>query len=270
MKSDDTLIARIAEADPARRAGPSGAEESELAYRVRQRVRQAERRPVQHRPRAGTGSIAALAGSGLVVIAVVGLALVGHHPRVAPSTAVRPTQQLAVGATRGTFAALARPRTRRDRLPGVLRQRLARSPGDLPKLDAARSALVLSTITRRVWLVPAGRELCSVQMDVTRGRALGNGGYGEGCIGRRYADLHGLQLGVGSTTFMAVLPERASPVQVTFADGTSIRLHADANGVISHNFSKRARLISYTGPTGIQIHLRPAASLRRPPQPPRP
>ena len=257
MKPDDTLIAWIAEADPACRVSPSDPEKRELARRVRQRVLQAERRPVQHRPRAGIGTIAALAGSGLVMVAVVGLILVGHH-RAASTTAVGPTSHLAVGGTSGTFAALARPQTSRDRLPAVLSQRIIHQPG-LPKLDLARSALVLSTLTQRVWLVPAGKELCSVQMRATRGRALGDAGYGEGCIGRRYAELHGLQLGVSTTTFKAVLPEHTTPVQITFTDGSSIQLYANASGVITHNFSKPARLISYTGPTGIQIHLKPCA-----------
>lgn len=256
MKPNDTLIAWIAEADPARRAGPSAPEKRALADRVRQRVLEAERQPTQHRPRAGIGSLVTVAGSVLVVIAVVGLILVGHHRAGSPTTA-RPANRLDVGGATGTFAALARPRTSQDRLPAVLRQRITSSPGPGAKLDFARSALVISTSRQRVWLIPAAKQqLCSVEMNLKRGRTPGDGGFGEGCIGRRYAELHGLQLGVGSTTFNVVLPEHTSPVQVTFEDGSSIQLHANANGVITHNFSKPARLISYTGPTGLQIDLK--------------
>jgi len=145
----------------------------------------------------------------------------------------------------------------------VLVQRVTRRPGALAKLDIARSALVISTSLQQVWLVPAGRELCSVEMNPRSGPL---GGY-EACTGRRYAELHGLQLGVGGTTFNAVLPEHTSPVQVTFTDGSSIQLHANANGVITYIFSKLARLISYTGPTGLKIRLHPLAYSPRPPCP---
>lgn len=255
MKPDDTLLAWIAEADPARRAGPSGPEKREMAERVRQRVLHTERQPARRRPRPGIGSLVSVAGSVLVVVAVVGLILVGHH-RAPSSTAARPGHGQTVSGTTGTFAVLARPRASRDRLPAALRQSITTQPGHLPKLDLARSALVISTSTQREWLVPAGKELCFVQENVTRTGA-GTGGYGEGCIGSRYAELHGFQLEVSSTTFTAVLAEHTSPVQVTFTDGSSIQLHANARGLITHNFSKPARLISYTGPTGLQINLKP-------------
>jgi hypothetical protein len=115
-------------------------------------------------------------------------------------------------------------------------------------------------LTQRERLVPAARkQLCFVQQSLTRGTSPNNDGFGEGCIGRRYAERHGLQLGVSTTTFNAVLPEHTTPVQVTFTDGSSIQLYANASGVITHNFTKPARLISYTGPTGLQIHLKRCA-----------
>lgn len=251
MKPDDTLLAWIAEADPARRAGPSGSEKRELAERVRQRVLHTERQLA--RPRPGIGSLVSVAGSVLVVVAVVGLILVGHH-RAPSSTAARPAHGQTVSGTTGTFAVLARPRASRDRIPAAFRGLLMHPPA---KLELGRSALVISTGKQREWLVPAGRELCFVQASLTRSGGFGGGGMG--CGPTRYYELHGLQLGVSSTTFNAVLPEHTSPVQVTFTDGSSIRLHANANGVITHNFSKPARLISYTGPTGLQINLKPCA-----------
>ena len=257
MKPDETLFDRIAEADPARRAGPITLESRELADRVRQRVLQAGHESAQQRLRPGIGSIVTAAGSALVVLAVGALILVGHHRAPSPNAARPSHPQTDTGAT-GTFAALARPRSKQDRLPAVLDQRIAVRPGHLPKLDSSRSALLISTSTQREWLVPAGKEqLCVVQLTLTRGRRVGDGSFGEACIGRRYAELHGLAVGVSTTTFDAVLPEHTSPVQVTFTDGSSIQLHANANGVITRNFRKRARLISYTGPAGLRIYIKP-------------
>lgn len=250
MKPDDTLLALIAEADPARRAGLSGSEKRELAERVRQRVLHTERQPARRRP--GIGSLMSVAGSVLVVVAVVGLILVGHH-RAPSSTAVRPAHGQTVSGTTGTFAVLTRPRASRDRIPAAFRGGLLMHART--KLEFGRSALVISTAKQREWLVPAGQELCFVQASLTRSGGFGGGGMG--CGPTRYYELHGLQFGVSSTTFNAVLPEHTSPVQVTFTDGSSIRIHANADGVITHNFSKPARLISYTGPTGLQINVKP-------------
>jgi hypothetical protein len=259
MNADDTLLARIAEADPARYAGPSDLERLELADRVRQRVRQAGHRPSPRRSRPGIASIVTVAGSALIILAVGGLILGGHHRAPSP-TATRPSHPQTVHGATGTFAALARPRSRRDRLPAVLDQRTTQRPGHLPKLDSGRSALVIATSTQREWLVPAAKQqLCIVQLNLTRGRRLGDGSFGEGCIGRRYADLHGVAVGESTTTFDAVLPEHTSPVTVTFTDRSSIELHANANGVITRHFSKPAQAISYTGPTGRQVHVKPYA-----------
>jgi hypothetical protein len=257
MKPDDTLLARLAAADPARRAGPSALEKRELADRVRRRVLQVGHQPAQLRSRPGIGSILTVAGCALVVLAVGALILVGHHRAPSPS-AMRPSHPQTATGARGAFAALVRPRAIPDRLPAALRHRITDQPGQLAKLDSARSALVISTSTQREWLVPAAQEqLCVVLLNLTRGTRLGDGSFGEGCIGRRYAELHGLALAASTTTFDAVLPERSGPVQVTFTDGSSIHMHANANGVITHKFSKPARLISYTGPTGLHIHLNP-------------
>jgi hypothetical protein len=253
MKPDDTLLAWIAEADPARRAGPSAPEKRELAERVRQRVLHTEPQPARRRSRPRIGSIVGVTGSVLVVVvvAVVGLILVGHH-RALSSIGPRPAHRQTLIGTTGTFAVLARPRTNRDRIPAAFRGLFLHTP---VKLELGRSALIISTSKQRVWLIPAGRELCFAQVDLRRSGRFGGGG--TGCGATRYYELHGLQLGVSSTTFNVVLPEHASPVQVTFTDGSSIQLNANASGVITHNFIKPARLISYTGPTGLQINLKP-------------
>jgi hypothetical protein len=95
VKSDDPLIAWIAEADPARRAGPSGPENSELAYRVRQRVLQAETVPGDIDSPHGSGStrsrerhrralpgfapVVLVAASITAVVVMIGtIALLGH------------------------------------------------------------------------------------------------------------------------------------------------------------------------------------------------
>jgi hypothetical protein len=117
---------------------------------------------------------------------------------------------------------------------------------------------VISTSTQREWLVPAAREqLCVVQLNLTRGERFGEGGFGEGCISRRDAEVHGMAIAESTTAFKVILPEHTSPVQVTFTDGTSIQLHANANGVITRYFSRPARLISYTGPTGLRVRVKP-------------
>lgn len=259
MKADDTLLTRIAEADPARHSGPSDFERLALADRVRQRVRQAGQRPSPRRSRPGIASIVTVAGSALIILAVGALILGGHHRAPSPTATWPSDPQIRHGAT-GTFAALARPRSRRDRLPALLDQRITLRPDHLPELDSGRSALVIATSTRREWLVPAAKQqLCVVQLNLTRGRRLGDGSFGEACIGRPYADLHGMAVGESTTTFDAVLPEHTSPVKVTFTDRSSIQLHANANGVISRRFSKPAQSISYTGPTGRQVRVKPYA-----------
>jgi hypothetical protein len=259
MKPDDSLLVRIAEADPARRRGPSDLETLELADRVRQRVRHDAQQPAQHRSRPGIGAIVTVAGSALVVLGVGGLILVGHH-RAPPPTTNRPSHRQTVTGETGKFAALARPRSRRDRLPAVLSQRLTDRPGHLSQLDSGRSALVISTRTQREWLVPAAKaQLCVVQLNVTHGRTFGEGGFGEGCISRHDAEVQGMAIAESTTILNVILPEHTSPVQVTFTDGASIQLHANANGVITRHFSRPARLISYTGPTGLQVRVEPYA-----------
>jgi hypothetical protein len=254
MKPDDALIAWIAEADPARRAAPSESETRALAGRIRLRVLQADRESTARRARPAIATIATIGGSALVVVAVVGLILIGHHH--APTPAVTPTTpSTATQTTTGTFAALSRPRTGQDRLPNVLRPWFTRA--GLTKADIGSSALVISTRTHRVWLVPAGRELCSVQMDLTAQGRFGGGGFA--CGQTRYSELHGVRLDATNTTFTAVLPQHTSPVQITFTDGSSTQLSANRNGVINITFTRRIRLIAYTGPTGLQIHIKPAA-----------
>lgn len=75
------------------------------------------------------------------------------------------------------------------------------------------------------------------------------------CGPARYYELHGLDYELSTTSLGAVLPEHTSPVHVSFKDGSSTELHANANGVITHKFTKPARLVSYTGPTGLRIRL---------------
>jgi hypothetical protein len=90
MKSDDPLIALIAEADPTPCSAPLESQHSELAERVRQRVLEADRstgdtdrkrgsiRSRRHALR-GFGSAAVVAVSVLVVVVVVGaFLLLGH------------------------------------------------------------------------------------------------------------------------------------------------------------------------------------------------
>lgn len=264
MKPDESLMARIAATDPVRHAGLSELQRHALAARVRQRVLEDRHQPDRHRSRAGIGSLAALAGSILIVIVVAAVVLIGHH-RAASSANAQPAHRQTAGTTAGTFVALARRRTTRDRLPIVLRQDFSLPRAPAKKLEINRSALIISTRKQRWWLVPAGQQLCFAQENLTRSGGYDGGSFG--CTGMRYAELHGLQLGVSGRTFNAVLPEDTSPVQVTFMDGSSLKLQANANGVITRNFSKPARLISYIGPTGLDIRIRPPANQPRPPCP---
>ncbi len=203
-------------------------------------------------PSLGGAATLVAVGCALAVAAFAIVALGHRHPSptTTPQPALSPPAQRNPRDLRDWFAALRRPSRPADRLPPQVSAELARP--HLPSgLDRQASRRVISTRNLQVWLVPARRQLCDVEVN-SGPRVPADTGFGAGCIGIAGAEKYGLVS--SGETFQAVLPDGTSKVKVTFKDGSSILLTPNANGVILYTPKQLMREYSFTSPTGATIN----------------
>lgn len=190
----------------------------------------------------------ALAVAAAVAVAAIAVISLGRGRRAA---SVAPGGHAHRQSLRSSFAALLRPRTAGDRIP--LRYRVNSPPGHpvAGGLEFARSRRVVSTAHEQLWLVPASRELCTVEIN-SGPRLPRNTGLSMGCITIAGAKRYGLEMW-STETFTAILPDGTSPVRLTFRHGGTVTLVPDSDGVVSYHSRRTLRSVAFTAPNGTRI-----------------